>query len=83
MLHEVPAALEAMLNERQVRVIVFASTIEKYFSTGVDLRVFDGFGAKEMAEWVSICHGCGKDAPVQQTAAGSHSGNGGGRRHAI
>jgi enoyl-CoA hydratase len=57
MLREVPAALEAMLNEPQVRVIVFASTIEKYFSTGADLRVFDGFGAKEMAEWVSICHG--------------------------
>jgi len=49
MLREVPAALEAMLNDCHVRVIVFASTIEKYFSTGADLKVFDGFGAKEMA----------------------------------
>ncbi len=31
MLREVPATLEALLNNAQVRVIVFASAIEKYF----------------------------------------------------
>ena len=37
MLREVPTALEAFLKDPQVRVIVFASAIEKYFSTGADL----------------------------------------------
>ena len=56
MLREVPAALEALLKNTQIRVIVFASAIEKYFSTGADLRVFDGIGTKGMGKWVSICH---------------------------
>jgi enoyl-CoA hydratase len=56
MLREMPAALEALLNNTQVRVIVLASAIEKYFSVGADLKIFDGFGTEEMAEWVSICH---------------------------
>ncbi len=56
MLREVPAALEELLKDQSVRVIVFASTIKKYFSTGADLRVFDGIGRKGIKEWVSICH---------------------------
>jgi enoyl-CoA hydratase len=56
-LREVPAALEELLQNKKVRVVVFASAIEKYFSTGADLRVFDGIGKKGMGEWVSICHG--------------------------
>ncbi len=56
MLREVPAALEELLKDQNVRVIVFASAIEKYFSTGADLRVFDGIGRKGIEEWVSICH---------------------------
>ena len=57
MLREVPSALQALLDEPQVRVVVFASAIEKYFSVGADLKLFDGIGSKGMAEWVSICHG--------------------------
>ena len=57
MLREVPSALEVLLNDPHVRVIVFASAIEKYFSTGADLRVYDGIDTKGMREWVSICHG--------------------------
>jgi enoyl-CoA hydratase len=57
MLREVPAVLEDLLNNAQVRVIVFASAIEKYFSVGADLSLFDGIGTKGMSEWVSICHG--------------------------
>jgi enoyl-CoA hydratase len=57
MLREVPAALEQLLHDQKVRVIVFASAIEKYFSTGADLRIFDSIGKKGMEEWVSICHG--------------------------
>jgi enoyl-CoA hydratase len=57
MLREVPAALEELLQDQKVRVIVFASAIEKYFSTGADLRIFDGIGKEDMGKWVSICHG--------------------------
>ena len=56
MLREVPDALETMLDDTRVRVIVFASAIEKYFSVGANLKVFDGLSPQEMAEWVSICH---------------------------
>ena len=56
MLREVPSALDYLLNHGQVHVIVYASAIEKYFSVGADLKIFDGFGSEEMAEWVSICH---------------------------
>ena len=57
MLREVPAALDDLLKDSQVRVVVFASANKKYFSTGADLKVFDGIGTEGMAEWVSICHG--------------------------
>jgi enoyl-CoA hydratase len=56
MLREVPAALDACLADSNVRVIVFASALEKYFSTGADLRVLQEMGQKEMREWVQICH---------------------------
>lgn len=57
MLREVPVALEELLQDQKVRVIVFASAIEKYFSTGADLQLFNEIGKKGMEEWVSICHG--------------------------
>jgi enoyl-CoA hydratase len=57
MLREVPTALQVLLDDPQVRVIVFASALEKYFSVGADLRVFDGIAEQGMAEWISICHG--------------------------
>jgi len=56
MLHEVPAALEALLKNPNVRVIVFASAIEKYFSTGAEIRVFDRISMKGIEEWISTCH---------------------------
>ena len=57
MLREVPAALEELLQNNKARVIVFASALEKYFSTGADLKVFDGISKSGMKKWVSICHG--------------------------
>lgn len=57
MLREVPAALDDLLKDSQVRVIVFASAIEKYFNTGADIRVFDGIDSEGIREWVTICHG--------------------------
>ena len=56
-LREVPAALDDLLNDPRVRVVVIASANEKYFSTGADLKVFEGIGTEAMAEWISICHG--------------------------
>jgi enoyl-CoA hydratase len=57
MLREVPAALDDFLKDSHVRVVVLASANKKYFSTGADLKVFDGIGTEGMAEWVSVCHG--------------------------
>jgi enoyl-CoA hydratase/carnithine racemase len=56
MLGEVPAALDAFLHDSGVRVIVFASALEKYFSTGADLRVLQAMGPEEMRKWVETCH---------------------------
>ena len=56
-LREVPAAMETLLKDSDVRVIVIGSAIEKYFSTGADIRVFDGIDTKGIGEWISICHG--------------------------
>lgn len=52
-----PAALDDLLKDSQIRMIVFASAIEKYFNTGSDVRVFDGIDTKGISEWISICHG--------------------------
>ena len=41
MLRELPQAIQCLLEDDDVRVIVFARALEKYFSTGADLRVFD------------------------------------------
>jgi enoyl-CoA hydratase/carnithine racemase len=56
MLREIPAALEAFLQDRDVRVVVIASALEKFFSTGADLRVLAAMGPEEMRGWVGICH---------------------------
>ena len=56
MLGEIPAALEAFLGDPAVRVVVFASALEKYFSTGADLRVLQAMGQEGMRKWVETCH---------------------------
>jgi enoyl-CoA hydratase/carnithine racemase len=56
MLREIPTALDAFLADSNVRVIVFASALEKYFSTGADLRVFQAMSQEDMQEWVKTCH---------------------------
>ncbi len=55
MLGEIPTALDAFLHDSGVRVIVFASALEKYFSTGADLRVL-AMGQEDMRKWVQTCH---------------------------
>jgi enoyl-CoA hydratase/carnithine racemase len=56
MLGEIPSALNAFLQDDGVRVIVFASALEKYFSTGADLKVLQAMGQEDMRRWVQTCH---------------------------
>jgi enoyl-CoA hydratase/carnithine racemase len=56
MLREIPSALRGLLENAGVRVVVIASALPKFFSTGADLRVLAGMGPTEMREWVGICH---------------------------
>jgi enoyl-CoA hydratase len=56
MLHEVPVALKELLMAADVRVIVIASAVDRYFSTGADLTVFQGMTQEQLAAWVRTCH---------------------------
>ena len=56
MLREMPVALEELLTAADVRVIVIASAIDRYFSTGADLTVFQGMTQEGVASWVKTCH---------------------------
>ena len=56
MLGEVPVALEELLAATDVRVIVIASAIDGYFSTGADLTTFQGMTQEDIGSWVKICH---------------------------
>ena len=56
MLRELPVALEELLSAADVRVIVIASAIDRYFSTGADLTVFQDMTQQDVASWVETCH---------------------------
>jgi enoyl-CoA hydratase/carnithine racemase len=56
MLREVPAALDDLLAADDVRVVVFASAIEGYFSTGADLKTFQAMTPEDIGSWVETCH---------------------------
>lgn len=57
MVEEVVAAFKALHADPAVRVIVFASAVEKYFSVGADMEVFRGMTPEGMAAWVDRVHG--------------------------
>lgn len=57
MLRELPRALEALLSDPEVHVIVFASALERYFSTGADIRVMQAMSPEDMRTWVTATHG--------------------------
>jgi len=57
MLREIASALEELLGDPEVRVIAMASALERYFSVGADLKLFDGIGQEGMREWMTLCHG--------------------------
>lgn len=56
MLRELGRGLEELLGDPGVRVVVIASALEKFFSVGADLRVFQTMGPEEMREWTAISH---------------------------
>jgi enoyl-CoA hydratase len=56
MAEEVRDAIAAALADANVRSLVLASAIPKYFSAGADLHEFEGMRARDMRRWVSMCH---------------------------
>jgi enoyl-CoA hydratase/carnithine racemase len=56
MVLEVREAIAVALTDPEVRVLVLASAIPGYFSAGADPHEFEGMKARDMREWVSICH---------------------------
>lgn len=57
MVHETNVALGHLEQAADVRVIVLASALERYFSAGAELQIFDGIATDAMREWVSMVHG--------------------------
>jgi enoyl-CoA hydratase len=56
MVEQVHDAIAAALADSDVRVLVLASAVEKYFSAGADLHVFKGMKAEGMRAWTMRCH---------------------------
>ena len=54
MVQEVLEALREFEASNAVRVIVFASALERHFSAGADLRTFVGIGKEGMAKWCDL-----------------------------
>jgi enoyl-CoA hydratase/carnithine racemase len=56
MVDELVPAFDRLHGDPEVRVIVIASAIERYFSSGADLNVFAVITPERMREWVTRCH---------------------------
>ncbi|MBT6912906.1 MAG: enoyl-CoA hydratase/isomerase family protein, partial [Rhodospirillaceae bacterium] len=56
MMREVQRGVEQHLADRDVRAIVMASALDRFFSTGADIGVFKEMAANEMVEWVDRLH---------------------------
>jgi enoyl-CoA hydratase/carnithine racemase len=57
MVEEVGAALDALLADPAVRVIVLASALERLFSAGAELQLFRAMTPGGMRDWVGLVHG--------------------------
>lgn len=57
MLDELEPAFRALLDDPDVRVIVFASALERHFSSGADIAAFKGVDGTRMGDWVATSHG--------------------------
>lgn len=56
MLRAARDALGHLVRDPATRVIVIASALPRYFSSGADLKVFEAMPPREMERWVAICH---------------------------
>jgi enoyl-CoA hydratase/carnithine racemase len=56
MLRELDRGLEELLGDPGIRVVVIASALERFFSVGADLRVFQTMGPEEMRLWAATSH---------------------------
>ena len=56
MVDETHDTLAAALADPEVRVLVLASAIPRYFSAGADLHVFKSIGQDGMRRWAERCH---------------------------
>jgi enoyl-CoA hydratase len=56
MVDETHDTLAAALADPNVRVLVLASAVPRYFSAGADLNVFKGIGQDGMRRWAERCH---------------------------
>lgn len=57
MIEQVADALDVFEGDRDVRVVVLASALDRYFSAGADLEAFRGIGEDGMDEWCALVHG--------------------------
>ena len=56
MVREVTAAIDAMVADPDVRVLVLGSANPKYFSAGADLETFRNIDTTGMREWCELVH---------------------------
>jgi enoyl-CoA hydratase/carnithine racemase len=56
MVDELVPAFDLLHGDPEVRVIVVASALDRYFSSGADLNVFATITPERMYEWVTRCH---------------------------
>jgi enoyl-CoA hydratase/carnithine racemase len=56
MLGELQPAFEDLCARPEVRVVVIATAIDRYFSTGADIAAFAGAPAERMDQWVEATH---------------------------
>jgi enoyl-CoA hydratase/carnithine racemase len=56
MVEETHDAIAGALADPEVRVLVLASAIERYFSAGADINVFKGMKAAGARSWTMRCH---------------------------
>lgn len=81
MVGELSPAFDRLHADPAVRVIVIASALPRYFSTGADLNVFAAITPARMNDWVGICHGFvrrmrASDKPLLAAIAGTAVGGG-------
>ena len=64
MLDETCRAVEVAIGHHEVRVLVLASALDKYFSAGADLNVFKGLSPDGVRDWAVRCHEVARLAAV-------------------